>query len=224
MLSVAPAIAPAACLAAGAPAAQRGPHLLAPLAEGGVDDGEDLLDLAGAGRAGGVGRRPRGAPRPRLGIIAPHGAERQGGAAEEESRGERVPQHLGRRPEAKAAVDEVMPDLPCIVVQHTGADCSMQEGRDFWWHTVLDAMLEEQGLLTRRRDRADRRRHIVAITRAGESRFDEAEQTYEAAQEELLSALDSDQRAQLQALLLELERALAVPDDACEGEDDAGGC
>jgi DNA-binding MarR family transcriptional regulator len=83
--------------------------------------------------------------------------------------------------------------------------------------------LEEEGLLTRRRDPADRRRHIVAITPEGEIRLREAERAHDAAEDELLSALDSDQRAQLRELLLELERGLAVPDDACE-EDEAGDC
>jgi DNA-binding MarR family transcriptional regulator len=107
-------------------------------------------------------------------------------------------------PRAQQALGEAMGVDPSILV------------------TLLNP-LEQQGLLTRRRDPADRRRHIVAITRAGEARFDEAEQIYDAAQEQLLSALGQDQRAQLQGLLLELERSLAVS-DACEGDEDAGDC
>jgi DNA-binding MarR family transcriptional regulator len=108
-------------------------------------------------------------------------------------------------PRAQQALGEAMGVDPSILV------------------TLLNP-LEEQGLLTRRRDPADRRRHIVAITKAGEARLGEAEQAHEAAQDELLAALDSDQRAQLQSLLLQLEHALTVPDDACEDEDDAGEC
>jgi DNA-binding MarR family transcriptional regulator len=84
--------------------------------------------------------------------------------------------------------------------------------------------LEEDGLLTRRRDPADRRRHIVAITPKGETTLRGAERAHDAAEEELLSALDADQRAQLQELLLELERGLAVPDDACEEDESTAEC
>jgi DNA-binding MarR family transcriptional regulator len=84
--------------------------------------------------------------------------------------------------------------------------------------------LEEQGLLIRRRDPADRRRHIVAITPRGETRLLQAERAHDAAQEDLLSALDEEQRAQLHGLLLELDRALAVPDDACDEEQDPPDC
>src|SRR5688500_5831208 len=53
----------------------------------------------------------------------------------------------GKTAPIKQQVDAVMGGLEqletVIVVQHTGADCSMQEGRDFWWHTVLEAAGEE---------------------------------------------------------------------------------
>ena len=49
----------------------------------------------------------------------------------------------GKTAPIKQQVDEEMGDLEhletIIVVQHTGADCSMQEGRDYWWHTVVEA-------------------------------------------------------------------------------------
>jgi acetyl-CoA synthetase len=53
----------------------------------------------------------------------------------------------GKTAPIKQQVDEVMGDLErletIIVVHHTGADCSMQEGRDFWWHTVVEAASDE---------------------------------------------------------------------------------
>ena len=53
----------------------------------------------------------------------------------------------GKTAPIKQQVDEVMAGLDhletIIVVQHTNADCSMQEGRDFWWHTVLEAASDE---------------------------------------------------------------------------------
>ncbi len=53
----------------------------------------------------------------------------------------------GKTAPIKSAVDEVMGDLDSldtiIVVQHTSAECSMKEGRDFWWHTVVDAAADE---------------------------------------------------------------------------------
>src|SRR5215213_10570980 len=53
----------------------------------------------------------------------------------------------GKTAPIKQAVDEEMGDLghleTIIVVQHTNADCSMKQGRDFWWHTVMDAAADE---------------------------------------------------------------------------------
>jgi acetyl-CoA synthetase len=53
----------------------------------------------------------------------------------------------GKTAPIKQQVDEVMGDLEhletMIVVQHTKAECSMQEGRDYWWHTVMEAAAEE---------------------------------------------------------------------------------
>ena len=53
----------------------------------------------------------------------------------------------GKTAPIKQQVDEVMGGLDhletIIVVKHTDAECSMQEGRDFWWHTVVEAADEE---------------------------------------------------------------------------------
>jgi acetyl-CoA synthetase len=44
----------------------------------------------------------------------------------------------GRTAQVKAAVDGVLPDLPCVVVRHTGDECPMAE-KDVWYHDVLEA-------------------------------------------------------------------------------------
>jgi acetyl-CoA synthetase len=53
----------------------------------------------------------------------------------------------GKTAPIKQQVDEVMRDLEhletIIVVKHAGADCSMQEGRDYWWHSVVEAADDE---------------------------------------------------------------------------------
>ncbi len=70
--------------------------------------------------------------------------------------------------------------------------------------------LEAAGLLCRRRDAADRRRHLVTLTRKGERRLAAAAQAQREVEDELFAALDAEQRAQLRDLLMLL--ADRVPD------------
>jgi acetyl-CoA synthetase len=44
----------------------------------------------------------------------------------------------GRTAPVKATVDEVMPDLPCLVVRNAGDDAPMAR-KDTWWHEALEA-------------------------------------------------------------------------------------
>jgi DNA-binding MarR family transcriptional regulator len=62
--------------------------------------------------------------------------------------------------------------------------------------------LEAQHLVLRRRDPVDRRRHIVENSHEGEAQVDAALGVAAAVEDELLTALDGEQRAQLRALLL----------------------
>jgi len=48
----------------------------------------------------------------------------------------------GRVAPIKQAVDEVMPDLPCIVVAHVGNDAPMAD-KDAWYHEVVEAAAED---------------------------------------------------------------------------------
>jgi acetyl-CoA synthetase len=50
----------------------------------------------------------------------------------------------GNEVKLKAAVDEALKETPsvtaCIVVRRTGSPQQMQEGRDFWWHDLMETV------------------------------------------------------------------------------------
>lgn len=72
--------------------------------------------------------------------------------------------------------------------------------------------LEIRDLAERRRHPDDRRRHVVEITAQGLEALERAERAVESLEDDVLGALDADERATLRTLLL---RALdAVPADA----------
>jgi DNA-binding MarR family transcriptional regulator len=80
--------------------------------------------------------------------------------------------------------------------------------------------LETAGLVERRRDAVDRRRHIVAITCAGRLRLDEVERASALADERLLAGLDSAQRRQL-AQLLQIVAGSTDVAETCPGTAEA---
>src|SRR5580693_1338466 len=61
--------------------------------------------------------------------------------------------------------------------------------------------LESAGLILRRRSSEDRRRHIVELTDEGTKRLAQAEAALAAAEDEVLGALDAEQRETLYLLL-----------------------
>src|ERR1700761_822116 len=61
--------------------------------------------------------------------------------------------------------------------------------------------LERDGLIVRKRDPEDRRRHVVELTETGMNVLREAELGMSEIEESLLAALDEDQRKQLRTLL-----------------------
>jgi DNA-binding MarR family transcriptional regulator len=72
--------------------------------------------------------------------------------------------------------------------------------------------LEDSGFVSRRRDAADRRRHIVFLTDEGTERLTEAARAQRKAEDVPFASLDADQREQLRRLLLALRRStVALP-------------
>lgn len=70
--------------------------------------------------------------------------------------------------------------------------------------------LEEDGFVTRRRDAADRRRHVVSLTDAGTKRLTEAARAQREAEDALFAGLDPEQREQLRRLLVALRESIAA--------------
>lgn len=74
--------------------------------------------------------------------------------------------------------------------------------------------LEEDGLVSRARDAADRRRHRVHLTEAGREVFIRAVQAQCETEDALLSALDGDERNEFRRLLLAIRDSGTARHDA----------
>jgi DNA-binding MarR family transcriptional regulator len=82
--------------------------------------------------------------------------------------------------------------------------------------------LEADGLVTRDRDPADRRRHLVTLTDAGEQHLVSASRAQKETEDALFASLDQDQREHLRTLLIALRDGLgADPESACTAEEAA---
>jgi DNA-binding MarR family transcriptional regulator len=79
--------------------------------------------------------------------------------------------------------------------------------------------LESDSLILRRRSAEDRRRHFVELTDDGAERLAEAETAVAAAEDEVLAALDADQREALYQLLAQATTSHVIDCAAATAED-----
>jgi MarR family transcriptional regulator, lower aerobic nicotinate degradation pathway regulator len=77
-------------------------------------------------------------------------------------------------------------------------------GYDRSWLVGLLDELEEAGLIERRRDPTDRRRHLVSLEPAGKKKLAQLRAISRGVEEEFLAPLDPAERQQLHAVLLQL--------------------
>ena len=71
--------------------------------------------------------------------------------------------------------------------------------------------LEDMGYIERRRDPADRRRHVVDLTEEGHAALERAERAQDSLGDELFAALSEDERATLWSLLSRVLEPAAAP-------------
>jgi DNA-binding MarR family transcriptional regulator len=87
--------------------------------------------------------------------------------------------------------------------------------------------LEQSGLISRRRDPDDRRRHLVTLTAAGERRLERAARAQREVEDELFEALDDEDREHLRKTLIAVRESGPSERLDCGSTDSAaadGGC
>jgi DNA-binding MarR family transcriptional regulator len=102
-----------------------------------------------------------------------------------------TPRHLGVLFEVRA-----QPTSQQALIESIGVDPSKLVG--------LLNDLEAEGLIVRRRDADDRRRHIVEVSKEGRARIAAAERAAKAVEDRLFVGLDSEQLTELLGLLAQV--------------------